>query len=134
MTDDLRRSCPSWCREPAGHLHPQSGGPGDCHAAEIATVRLGEIPGLRGATPPIHVKIEQYVTDATAYPPVISLDFGGAGEPSGSDFLTPEEAYALAAALRQAVITLRTAGCSRGGQQVPPSAGVVPGRQAEPGR
>src|SRR6185369_11208916 len=100
MTDDLHRSCPSWCREPAGHLYPRSGGPGDCHAAEIAAVRLAEVPGLRSATPPIRVKIEQYVTDATAYPPVIALDFGTAGEPSGSDFLTPEEAYALAAALR----------------------------------
>ncbi len=100
MIDDVDRSCPPWCQQPAGHLHVETAGPGDYHISEFTLIDLPEIPGLREETA-IQVAIEQYVTATTTYQPVISLGLGD--DDTDSEALTLEEADAVASALTRAV-------------------------------
>ncbi|OAA18129.1 hypothetical protein UG55_11275 [Frankia sp. EI5c] len=105
MPDSGNRHCPSWCEQPAGHLNVQPAGPGDYHLAEGTVIELPEIPGLRDITV-MQVAIEQYVTAATTYQPVISLGHGV--DHPDNHVLTLDEAAAVAEALTRAVAAVRT--------------------------
>ncbi|MCK9903573.1 hypothetical protein CC117_29135 [Parafrankia colletiae] len=106
MPDPASRSCPSWCEQPAGHLHVEPAGPGDYHVSEFTVIDLPGIPGVRDQTA-IQVAIEQYVTATTTYQPMISL---GAGEEDpDSEAFTLAEADTLAATLTRAVAAARNA-------------------------
>jgi hypothetical protein len=106
----VHRPCPPWCQEPAGHLKPNVGGPGDYHTATVTSIILPEISGLRGASGyPLQVTVEQYVTTSDSYQPMVAVDLGHSGELSGHESLTPQEARQLAEALvRGADITEAT--------------------------
>ncbi|KPM56929.1 hypothetical protein E0F15_20505 [Frankia sp. B2] len=108
-------SCPAWCQLPEGHLRLESGGPGDQHIAEIAEIDIPEIPGLRSAVNgPLRVRVEQYVTASTVHPAVISADFGDhAPTRGGFEYLTAQEAQALAWMLIRAATTIDAASCLR---------------------
>jgi hypothetical protein len=111
MSDPVDVTCPAWCDQPAGHLHVETGGPGDYHVSVFTLVDLPEIPGIRERSA-IQVAIEQYVTSTTAYDPLISL--GKGNDDPDSEALTLDEADALATTLRDAVTAAR-------GAQTPPS-------------
>jgi hypothetical protein len=104
MPDPVNRSCPTWCEQPAGHLHVEPAGPGDYHVSEFTVIDLPGIPGVRDQTA-IQVAIEQYVTATDTYQPVISLGVGE--EDPDSEAFTLDEADALAAALTRAVAAAR---------------------------
>lgn len=106
MTAD--HSCPAWCQLPAGHLQPETGGPGDHHIREIAEIDLPELPGLRAAVNGrLRVRVEQYVTASAVYQAVVSVDFGDrAPTRSGYEYLAPGEAHALAWMLIRAAAAL----------------------------
>lgn len=104
--DDRYRSCPSWCQEPAGHLRPEPDGLGDYHMAEIALIDLPEIDGIRADILELAVRIEQYVTHATTYPPVITFGSGDVDDPD-REGLTADEVEDLVVALKRAIATLR---------------------------
>ncbi|ABW12265.1 hypothetical protein Franean1_2842 [Parafrankia sp. EAN1pec] len=106
MPDPASRSCPSWCEQPAGHLHVEPAGPGDYHVSEFTVIDLPGIPGVRDQTA-IQVSIEQYVTATTTYQPMISL--GAGAEDPDSEAFTLDEADALAATLTRAVAAARKA-------------------------
>ncbi|KJE20022.1 hypothetical protein FF36_05686 [Frankia torreyi] len=103
-------SCPSWCREPAGHLHLEPGGSGDVHAADVGVIDLPEVPGLRSDGSSIAVQIEQYVTRTATDLPLILLDFEELDSGDGREGLTVDDAEALIAVLRQAIALLRVEG------------------------
>ncbi len=113
-------SCPPWCQQPAGHCDPEPGGPGDYHTAQIASIDFPAIPGLRSAgNGPLSVRVEQYVTAASTYAPVVATDFGDPGATRGGyECLTPEEAQALAWMLIRAATTINDAGSET--QRTPP--------------
>ncbi len=99
-------SCPSWCREPGGHLYLEPGGEGDFHAADVGAINVQEIPGLR-SDGSIAVQIEQYVTRTATQPPLILLEFEELDSGDGREGLTVDDAEALIAVLRQAIALLR---------------------------
>ncbi|THJ29651.1 hypothetical protein E7Y31_22845 [Candidatus Frankia alpina] len=99
-------SCPSWCREPAGHLRLEPGGDGDLHAADVGVIDVQEIPGLR-PDGSVAVQIEQYVTRTATHAPLILLDFEELDSGDGREGLTVDAAEALIAVLRQAIVLLR---------------------------
>lgn len=108
-------SCPAWCQLPEGHLRLEPGGPGDQHIAEIAEIDIPEIPGLRSAVNgPLRVRVEQYVTASTVHPAVIRADFGDhAPTCGGFEYLTAQEAQALAWMMIRAATTIDAASCLR---------------------
>lgn len=109
MTDGY--PCPPWCQETPGHCQPEPSGPGHYHTAEIAAVDFPEIPGLRGpANGPLRVRVEQYVTAATTYAPVVTTAFGDPdGTRDGYECLTPDEGKILAWMLLRAAMTIEDA-------------------------
>ncbi|ETA01213.1 hypothetical protein CcI6DRAFT_03336 [Frankia sp. CcI6] len=105
-------SCPAWCQLPEGHLRPEPGGPGDHHIAEIAEIDIPEIPGLRSASGLLRVRVEQRMTASTVHPAVVSADFGDrAPTRSGIEYLTAQEAHALAWMLIRAATTIDAGAC-----------------------
>jgi hypothetical protein len=66
----------------------------------VISIILPEISGLRGSSrSPLQVRVEQYVTTAETYQPLVTVDLGHSGELSGHESLTPQEARQLAEAL-----------------------------------
>ncbi|WP_347176869.1 hypothetical protein [Parafrankia sp. EAN1pec] len=74
--------------------------------AEIALIDLPEIDGIRVDILELAVRIEQYVTHATAHPPVITFGSGDVDDPD-REGLTADEVDDLVVALQRALATLR---------------------------